>query len=63
MPAATIISVGPAGSGAWRVSTEDDRLGGWFLSHKAALAFAREEARMSRLEVVVRAADPDRTDS
>jgi len=58
---ATIVSVGRAAGGFWRVTTDDDRLGGIFATRKAAVSFARAEARMLKpVRAVISEDAPDR---
>lgn len=57
MVSSLVITIGQAAGGGWRVSTPDDRVGGLFVSRKAALAFARDEAMWAeRRQVVVEVA-------
>jgi hypothetical protein len=58
MASSTTITIGPA-AGGWRVSTSDDRLGGFFVSRKAALAFARDEALWAKQPPAVVETAPD----
>jgi len=50
---ASTVNIGPVAGGVWRVSTQDDSFGGVFLSRKAALAFARDEAGWTKGRIVV----------